>query len=432
MEKNESILILKLNLAGSGQVNFRKAGKSTYLDQGVTDQYFAIQNEKYKDFIDGTSKENCDLGITKEELVKNSLCECDLFYALDKKSYEELYDHKKKTYYQNVRATRLTLVRPGPGANVKNPTASKGTFDSGKYSINSTVKLCEKIIKFLIEKLNKKFGKIYLRIKGHSRGGTEGSILRKNLTPFLNKFKNVTTSTLSLDSVPGADSAIGRTVKYDKNNTDDNFRDVIVVSVNPNRSWGFVPQRIIGADVVVFTSLGHSVGTDNVYYDKDREKYTKPKWKYNDRIYNYGRLDELPDGVYYQKNQTVFKNEKVNNALELQNMIEDTKTPDPIVLDFQLRNALNLSLLIELEKINPEDPIDSLKNMYQKLDLKKTLKAKSNREDIILDLLNEKFPQDNKEFTYNSETGFSFKAKKETITNFFSNINKNLKRILDY
>ena len=240
-----------------------------------------------------------------------------------------------------------------------------------------------------------------MKIKGHSRGGVAGTAIFKNLSNQLSKFKNdknenkVEMSGIFYDPVPGPDFwqhenlySIDLKNSDDKDSNQNNLKTAIVVSTDPYRTCGFGSQEVKNSDVVILTSLGHSVGTQNIYHNKDG-KYSKTKWEYKGKLYNYGEISDLEPGIYYQSNETVLlkKNEKL-----------DAFDENKIYLDYNRRNAVNPNLVIKLEKIQDSNLSENLKNMNDSLNLKEIWKRSSDRKKVIIDLLNEKFL--NKNITY--------------------------------
>ena len=175
---------------------------------------------------------------------------------------------------------KLVLMRPGPGT-TSELEKGRGLFDSGKYKIKNTIKICTEVIESLVNEFKSNFDKIYLRIKGHSRGAVAATQIVKKLSSVFPNDDKVEIRALFYDPVPGPDFwnhyGLGDPVdmEIDKNRT---LRTAVVVSVNPAKPLGFRAQYVKNSNVIIFTSLGHSVGTKNLYNDGNGN-YSKPKWK---------------------------------------------------------------------------------------------------------------------------------------------------------
>ena len=418
-DKDQKTFTLKLVLAGSGQNHFRKVNFDENGNPFI-DQYGYFKDDTF-DLTNFKVADQTVLGIIKDAIGRVGIKKGDFFYK---------YSRSKN---------QLSLYRPGPGANPNKPYRplfKRGLFDSGRYSINRTYSLCLKLLKSLILPLAMQYGKVKLPIVGHSRGGVSASSLQRTLETFCDELdlsSYVKCFAVCLDPVTGPDNLSKKNVDFIDNRNisrKKEFSNSLVLSVNSKHCWGFSPQYLKNVDVIIITSLGHGVGNQNIYYDKETVKYSKPKWKYGGKIYNYGRIYELPPGVYFPNSQ------EINSDLDKQLRDIPIRTEGSFLpLENEKHIANQDSLLITLRKLPAKTTnenekkklIESLNEMSKILKLDDILQKHSSRKNYILNLLNEKYP-DGKEELYWGDGEFSWVNKLPKIKGFIAKSVENLKR----
>lgn len=191
------ILILKLNIAGSGCINFRKLLKNP-LGQAEVDWRGIVYNNSWQDLYGHSfDVENNKLTVKNVRIKSKNLKKNDLLFKISNKIYNN-------DEYGNMEVPKLVLMRPGPGT-TSELEKGRGLFDSGKYKIKNIIKICTEAIESLINRFKSNFDKIYLRIKGHSRGAVAATQIVKKLSSVFPNDDKVEIRASFYDPVPGPD-----------------------------------------------------------------------------------------------------------------------------------------------------------------------------------------------------------------------------------
>lgn len=180
---------------------------------------------------------------------------------------------------------------------IAGPQKLGGTLDAGENSIQNNVNIAVNVIKSEIEKINESYKEksttpfIHLIIKGHSRGGVAAgfaALALRNVYP--PDTSHVSIDLVMYDPVPGpGHNNLYKELNLRKNygSTETGFLDLKKLNSHTDNStvvyslcdqyWyadlfnGFTPQKILGADRVIFTPHNHSCGL-NVREDNSRHK----------------------------------------------------------------------------------------------------------------------------------------------------------------
>ena len=372
-------LYIKLNIAGSGNLNQRKAQKNG------TISYENLLKQIYKD----TFKEVDEKAAGYHDITNITLMDKER----NKFNFKEL-KLKKRDFFANFESDKnengtdkLKIIRPGPGVDY---LYSKWAIaraignlylDIGQYSIKKSISKCASLINHLISFFNYTYESINVKIKGHSRGGVIAEQCANKIKEYDENKVHISLSLL--DPVAGGDS--WNHIGLQKTELNKKLSSGLVLSVNPHRSIGFGAKEVKGAKVIILTPMGHSAGLQNTNEDKNG-KYHKSKWEYNGKQYKYGEYTKLKPGIY-------FPAETVN--LTKLGDIEDESEPGQNKKD----------LIIKLEKFESSNAAKKIKKMSETLKLKELWKKRRHRTDYVLSLLNEHYQNENQKIIYNEKDG---------------------------
>lgn len=370
-------LYIKLNIAGSGNLNQRKAQKNG------TISYENLLKQIYKDTFKEVDEKTTGYRDILKIALNNGKGEAFNFKELKL---------KKRDFFANFESDKnengtdkLKIIRPGPGVDY---LYSKWAIaraignlylDIGQYSIKKSISKCASLINHLISFFNYTYESINVKIKGHSRGG----VIAEQCANKIDKYdeSKIHISLSLLDPVAGGDS--WNHIGLEHTELNNKLSSGLVLSVNPHRSIGFSAKEVKGAKVIILTPMGHSAGLQNTNEDKNG-KYHKSKWEYNGEQYKYGEYTKLKPGIY-------FPAETVNLTILGDIADDDGKNKK--------------DLIIKLKKFESSNAAKQLETMSETLKLKELWKKRRHRTDYVLSLLNEHYQNENQKIIYNEKDG---------------------------
>ena len=197
---------------------------------------------------------------------------------------------------------------------IPGPQALSGVSDIGSFSIKNNVL---KSIPILTERINQCIsscleseGRVYLKIKGHSRGGVAANIVLNKLSQEYGLNDKVEICAVTFDPVPGplktgpvsmSDRLEGSNSinpkEYEKLVLSDKVKGAVVYSINTGKPTDFEPQKMYNYPVTIISEFDHSVGL----YEVDEHKLHKRGCIFGGKTYKPGKLFKLPKGIYWAK-----------------------------------------------------------------------------------------------------------------------------------
>lgn len=426
--------IIKFKFAGSGDYVWKKAYDTSIIHQAQENSFFKYSqsslndnkldmNEMEKKY--GKLIEGAVIWMKEGDKTKNGKCIHQIEYTI-----------------------------PGPQGRL---LVKKGLSDTGEFSIKNNINKAYPVIKNKIEDCLKKSDceKVYVLIKGHSRGGVASTIVLNKVAQEFDKKEKVEICSVTFDPVPGPKIVSDRkgpdSDKYNKIEINENVKGAVIYSINSGHSNGtFKPQKIYNYNVTIISEIidekkqGHSVGIRHAELDQKTGKYRKHHFKLGSNDYSPGELYKLETGLYWASQE--FKLTKIdkNNAKEyisiilkkgencrknflchlIYNAIVKEEDIDKIIdnetkdIKTKLNEEKLLYIFNELESLFPSYEKVSNKfkqmkiNIYKKLDNKKIKidqKIKS-----IYELLSNKLSSDKSNHNY-SKTRYAFNKLKNIL-----------------
>lgn len=214
--------------------------------------------------------------------------------------------------------TRITMA---------GPLSMKGMRNAGEYSIENLREYMLAMGQDYLRNIMRGWASdptaqphdIWLKIRGHSRGGVasvEGAMmikqwLHENYPQYEDRVKFDLTQ---YDPVPGFGSNSGTHQKVDvKNDTQaqqnkkmralgDSAQTTVVYSMHTEHSLFFTPQQVANTNRIILTPYAHSVGLAEVDRQASSQQRDAHRVTFTDaatqEAYRLGSLNELPEGVY--------------------------------------------------------------------------------------------------------------------------------------
>lgn len=459
MEGNNNkanIYVFKFNFAGSGDLLWRKCidGKirthgdqKKLFDEAKSNNLFKIENNNNEYLFAGNDLKNCyGDPISKTNFSLGQDIEIE---KLDSQKMEVKYGekHPYAFIWRKIKNKKkndgiyhiITYSIPGVSAGDILPAVR----DKGTFSIKNNSERVFKMLKYDVENyskiLNKNNGdRIYIKIKGHSRGGVAANFLLKKIKsdPDITKFEKsgvLDIVAVSFDPVPG-----DKLWREDSNNNEEyneilfenEINGAIIYSISPKTENSFKPQKIYNYKVVIISELDHTVGLATVdedkkhkhYYELDGKKYSPGNlWKLEKGLYfadknfklkklNYGNMDDILDkirGKIFVNQRFEFLSSLVYNKLISTNIIdaefERAKSFEHLLKRFIKIFERDKKTFDELQKLEKgKSPIywaadDNLKKFEKNFSLKeKDIRVYSLRK--LKEYIKEKPEQNNKLF----------------------------------
>ncbi len=281
------LYVLKFNFAGSGDVLWRKSIHSKEVPVNQQGTLYEIVNENLGEYK-----------VLDEEAMK-------MRYGRLLKPFiwvRETNKISKKGYEKRV----VEYTLPGPLGHML-LHSTKGVFDWGKFSIKNTQETAIKVINEEITRLlnlDETQG-VFVKLKGHSRGGVAANILASNLAKTYKENSKVKICAVSFDPVPGP-SLFSDNVseQYGTIDLGDMIDSAVVYSINAGykSSASFAPQKILKTKVIVISTKPHDMGLYSIGEKTLKDgstKIVKKCYRFKSKIYNPGKLYKLEKGVYW-------------------------------------------------------------------------------------------------------------------------------------
>lgn len=256
--------MLKLKLAGSGDMGWRKRNKQT--GEHIVGRVVRNINAKLKK--------------TKRKLTESEITD----------KYGESINNSVNGGVRSKQDNKGNET-----INMAGPMGFFGASDSGEYKIDNNV---ERAIKLTTERVNPVIEKpnehkpVLIYIKGHSRNAVASSRLAVSLMDIYRNRKNVNVALEQFDPVPGplhfnVDSAID----FGKAKNKPNLNTVLIQSLKTEHNFFFSPQEVFSSQRHILIKRGHEVGL----YDNNR-------YEFQGKTYGGFSLVSLPPGIYLQQN----------------------------------------------------------------------------------------------------------------------------------
>lgn len=310
--KLASIYVIKFKFAGSGDLVWRKVIKGQ-VPQNQQNDLFKIEEKNGNIFIAygyEVQKSYGDMAFRNSSPIESN---GKVLYILDKNAMIKKFGEEGTPAYIWIKTRQPKQSKHGLKniieITIPGPQALGGASDTGSFSIKNNVL---KSIPILEEWINERISrclepedKVYLKIKGHSRGGVATNIVLNKLSQKYMSEDRVEICAVTFDPVPGPPLMSDRLEspkptdpkEYEKLVLSDKVKGAVIYSVNTEKPVDFEPQKMYNYPVTIISEFDHSVGL----YEVDEDKTHKKGYSFSGKTYRPGKLFKLPKGIYWAK-----------------------------------------------------------------------------------------------------------------------------------
>lgn len=375
----EGARVLEFDVGGSGFKQFRSDHLGISGAKSSVKDYMWISPEWYNKFLGWIS------GIKNLDTLRKEAKDKAKFQSESKEGMEltqdeyhniqvirrlgkpvELGEEGHKVKHKHIRMATMDDGRQR--VTMAGPLNWGGLSNSGEYSIDHLKEYMREIGTDYLKNIlaswedreregNLEKHDIWIRIRGHSRGGVaavQGAMMiKKWVNDNYPGYKDwVKFELTQFDPVPGWGSRSGLNEKVsitegladeEMMELGDSAETTVVYSLHSNYIAGFTPQEVTGAKRVIITPYAHSVSLDEVDTQKAQQGSRKTDVQGENKAhraaftnaedgetYRLSSLNELPEGVYIldEINTLVCLKDKEKAYNIIDELLKDTKTQE--------------------------------------------------------------------------------------------------------
>lgn len=312
-----TIYVIKFKFAGSGDLVWRKVINGQ-VSRNQQNDLFKIEEKNGNIFIAygyEVQKAYGDMAFRNSSPIESN---GKVLYILDKNAMIKKFGEEGTPAYIWIKTRQPKQSKHGLKniieITIPGPQTLGGASDTGSFSIKNNVlksiPILEKWINEHISMCLEPEDKVYLKIKGHSRGGVAANIVLNKLSQEYGLNDKVEICAVTFDPVPGplktgpvsmSDRLEGSNSinpkEYEKLVLSDKVKGAVIYSVNTEKSVDFEPQKMYNYPVTIISEFDHSVGL----YEVDEDKTHKKGYSFSGKTYRPGKLFKLPKGIYWAK-----------------------------------------------------------------------------------------------------------------------------------
>ncbi|MDR1364350.1 MAG: hypothetical protein LBJ32_01810 [Oscillospiraceae bacterium] len=230
----------------------------------------------------------------------------------------------------NKMDTITTYTMPGSDSYLGKRHFTKGFADTDDFSIRNNVEnffpFIEKTIKDFFKNCENSEDKIFVKIKGHSRGGVAANIITNLIVKSFGKeikSERLEICSVTFDPVPGGGlhaiysdrnkSKLEIKDEYDDLEMLQNINNAVVYSIDSGYLAGFTPQKIFNSKVVIISIKDHAAGLYDRAYNAKDGKWRKQPYILGGKEFRPGELYKLKEGVYWSNEKQILERIERNN-----------------------------------------------------------------------------------------------------------------------